>query len=273
MSSFDIRVCEWLNDASISHAKKQTILNRMSVGISNYRTLELDVSHNPPTHTKRSACYQKIASESVRSPSKGSNRATSTRSGEASRCSAAQSCRASSKARSAVTAGTNITRHSRPTNASSNINLLAQQPIDVDYALQQRISKALRRIQEGDEGTPDCLLFPYRQPIVPEDEKITISVRAPSAPLSYGGSAKICPSDNKENKKTADSYVVFKNADLAEGPVGASDNVTDNYDEGFAFISETADAPSLPSQGADGDKLSDDQAPLQGSQSDGEGQG
>lgn len=42
MSAFDKRVCQWLNDASIPTKSKQTILNRMNVGITNYRALELE---------------------------------------------------------------------------------------------------------------------------------------------------------------------------------------------------------------------------------------
>lgn len=42
MSAFDKRVCEWLNGASIPAKSKQTILNRMNVGITNYRALELE---------------------------------------------------------------------------------------------------------------------------------------------------------------------------------------------------------------------------------------
>lgn len=42
MSSFDKRVCQWLNTASIPPKSKLTILNRMSVGIINYQNLELE---------------------------------------------------------------------------------------------------------------------------------------------------------------------------------------------------------------------------------------
>jgi CRP-like cAMP-binding protein len=42
MSAFDKRVCQWLNEASISVKSKQTLVNRMHVGINNYRNLELE---------------------------------------------------------------------------------------------------------------------------------------------------------------------------------------------------------------------------------------
>eukprot|EP00758_Cryptobia_borreli_P005617 Tbor_TRINITY_DN4938_c0_g2::TRINITY_DN4938_c0_g2_i1::g.9903::m.9903 len=248
MSAFDIRVCEWLNDASISHAKKQTILNRMSVGISNYRTLELDVSHNPPTHTKRSSCYQRVASESMRSPSRTSKRATSTRSDGVS---VARSVRASSKARTATTTAT--TMHTRPTNASSNANFLAQQPIDVDYALQQRISKALRRIQEGDEGTPDCLLFPYRQQASSEEESISITVRPAANTTNYQSSLK---STNTTGGKRSEPIPVMRVAAAPESSVGDSEEAN-IYGKGFATPVGGTETVSNASQGVDCDKVNE----------------
>lgn len=49
MSSFDKRVCQWLNTASVPDKSKQTILSRMSVGIQNYRNLGLEKLATNPT--------------------------------------------------------------------------------------------------------------------------------------------------------------------------------------------------------------------------------
>ena len=48
MSSFDKRVCLWLNNASVPEKQKITTLNRMNVGINNYRNLGLEPTPGTP---------------------------------------------------------------------------------------------------------------------------------------------------------------------------------------------------------------------------------
>jgi cAMP-dependent protein kinase regulator len=47
MSNFDKRVAQWLNTAAIPDKAKITLLNRMSVGITNYRNLALEKAQIP----------------------------------------------------------------------------------------------------------------------------------------------------------------------------------------------------------------------------------
>ena len=60
MSSFDKRVCQWLNGSSLPVKSKQTILSRMNVGISNYHNLEADPNSVPQIGPKSSELRPRI---------------------------------------------------------------------------------------------------------------------------------------------------------------------------------------------------------------------
>lgn len=207
MSAFDQAVCAWLNTASIPVAKKQTILNRMSVGISNYRTLELDAIHNPPPPPSHL---------NIAKPKSAAARNSSVISTSRGNLSARGASVAS--ARSASQAEVSPARSARATNANSALTNLARQPVDVDYTLQQRISKAMRRLQEGDEGDESSPLFALR----------SYSRLNSEATLSQGDEGGANDDDGTFGSFSRDNT-------NGDGPVSAPANKTGNFVTSFSF--------------------------------------
>jgi cAMP-dependent protein kinase regulator len=111
---------------------------------------------------------------------------------------------------------------------------LARQPVDVDYTLQQRISKAMRRLQEGDEGDDCSPLFALR-----------ISRRASEATLSQADEEN--NNNNMEDNEVESPFGTFGD----DGPVGSPENATGNYVASFAFGEED---PNFVPNAADPDE-------------------
>eukprot|EP00744_Colponema_vietnamica_P010149 GILI01014374.1.p1 GENE.GILI01014374.1~~GILI01014374.1.p1 ORF type:complete len:589 (-),score=172.50 GILI01014374.1:92-1816(-) len=221
MSAFDQRVCEWLNTATIPTSKKQTVLNRVSVSISNYRALEIDTAHPAAAiATAAAAATQQTPRESL--PSARSNQKTPL----------------TNRSKAGTLTSTKLTKsRASPTSPSEGLyspsrasTLGAGVPsLDVDYALQQRIAKALRRLQEGDEGTDENPLF----------------ATAPTV-------TQIAFNDSPSYANDMDGNEV----DEQNQPFGAPENETGLYAEGFTF-GAPADDNFVAAHDEDGDDQED----------------
>lgn len=239
MSAFDQRVCEWLNTATIPPNKKQTVLNRVSVSISNYRALEIDKAH--PAAANPAIASATSVTQTPRTPGRTNGASSLATTPGAS----TSNSNRYTPARSTLRGGSRAGLASPLSPARSAAGGFTVPQLEVDYSLQQRIAKALRRIQEGDEGNSENPLFPYT--FTHQNDNVHNNTAHADGHAFTGGSdyeegemSDPRATDNiaKKEEKRDD---MFEGHDDEDGnqPFGRPDNETGLYTVGFTF----GDAP------------------------------
>ena len=266
MSAFDQRVCEWLNTATIPTNKKQTVLNRVSVSISNYRALEIDKAHPAVAAAANSTTgANAAAAASVTQTPRTPGRSTGTARSNA----AVTPTTARSSYRGRTSGGSGLLSPMSPQSNADNSPGRASAAggftvpqLEVDYALQQRIAKALRRLQEGDEGDNANPLFPFTltahrhaDPNASTPNNGNSPTNAADGQRDYANEAEAADGEKAEDESVGRNNandMLGEDGDESQ-PFARPDNETGAYTVGFTF----GDAPDENFVGTHGNDADD----------------